>query len=380
MSDKGVIEKAQLVVDHANAVAILSLSGEWTVHHLPEEERVSFQKIPANVQKLIINGSNLEEVDTSGAWLLVKAIRTCGFALDQIEWMGFSTSHLKLITMINNVKHDIPKTNHSSEIYNSLVKLGRITEYFRHEMYMLVSFFGQLCLAFAKTVRHPSRLRFKSVIYHANEVGINAMPIVILLSFCISLVLGYQGANQLKPYGAMTFTVNLVAISMLREMGVLITAIMASGRSCSAFAAQIGVMQMNDEVAAMRTLGLDPFELLVLPRVLGMLIALPALTFVADLAGMLGTYFVASVYLGLSYKQFMSRLQPSITEMTFFIGLIKAPVFAVIVSIIGCFQGLQVRSSATELGARTTMAVVQSIFLVVIADALFSVVFTLMNI
>jgi phospholipid/cholesterol/gamma-HCH transport system permease protein len=177
----------------------------------------------------------------------------------------------------------------------------------------------------------------------------------------------------------MPFTVNLVAISMLREMGVLITAVMASGRSCSAFAAQIGVMQMNDEVAALRTLGLDPFELLVLPRVLGILIALPALTVVSDIAGLFGTYFVATAYLHMSYEQFMSRLQPAISDMTIYIGLIKAPVFAIVISVIGCFHGMQVRSSATELGQRTTTAVVQSIFLVVVIDALFSVIFTLMG-
>jgi phospholipid/cholesterol/gamma-HCH transport system permease protein len=375
-----VAEKAQLAVDKANHVAILTLSGEWTVRHLPEEERVAFEKIPANISKLIINGTNLDEVDTSGAWMMIRFIRSLNFNPLQMEWMGFSPSHLKLINMVSHVKHDVLLAERAGTPYHSLVSLGKYSVGSLREWSLLLSFFGQLCVVIVKTIAQPKRLRLKSVIYHANEVGIKAMPIIILLAFCISLVLGYQGANQLKQFGAMPFTVNLVAISLLREMGVLITAIMASGRSCSAFAAQIGVMQMNDEVAAMRTLGLDPFELLVLPRVLGIIIALPALTFVADMAGLLGTYFVAAVYLDMSYQQFMARLQPAITEMTFYIGLMKAPVFALIIGVIGCFHGLQVRSSATELGLRTTTAVVQSIFLVVLMDALFSVIFTMMNI
>lgn len=373
-------DKAQLVVDTANAVAILTLNGEWTVRNLPESERVAFSKPPSNTKKLIINGTNLDEVDTSGAWLIIQSIRALGFDPTQMEWMGFSPSHLKLISMVRHVKHDAQYTAHASYPYTSFLQLGKYSIGSLKEWALLASFFGQLCVTFAKTLLNPRRLRLKSVIYHANEVGINAMPIVILLAFCISLVLGYQGANQLRQFGAMPFTVNLVAISLLREMGVLITAIMASGRTCSAFAAQIGVMQMNDEVPAMRTLGLDPFELLVLPRVLGIIIALPALTVVADIAGLLGTYFVAYAYLDMSYMQFMARLQPAITEMTFYIGLMKAPVFALIIGVIGCFHGLQVRSSATELGQRTTNAVVQSIFLVVLIDALFSIIFTMMSI
>jgi len=192
-------------------------------------------------------------------------------------------------------------------------------------------------------------------------------------------VTGYQGATQLQKFGADIFTVDLVAISVLREMGVLITAIMVAGRSGSAFAAQIGVMQVNEEVDAMRSLGLDPYELLVLPRVLGLLIALPLLTFLADIVGLVGAWFVSAALLDISWAQFLSRLEAVVTPHTFFIGLSKAPVFGLLIALVGCQRGMMVRASADEVGRQTTLAVVQSIFVVLVFDALFSVFFTTMG-
>lgn len=380
MAEQNANKRAQLALDSANAVAVLTLSGEWTVHHLPEEERVVFSSLAGRYSSLIVNGATLGEVDTSGAWLIVKAVRTLGVDVAAIEWAGFSDSHIKLLSLVMGMSYEPGNVRTGSFVYRSVVGLGQYCVETAGGSMKLTSFFGQLCGTVVRTFLHPRRLRFKSVIHHANEVGIKAMPIVIMMAFFISLVLGYQGANQLRQFGAKEYTVNLVGISMLREMGVLITAILAAGRTCSAFAAQLGVMRMNEEVAAMRTLGLDPFELLVLPRILGTIIALPVLTFVADLSGLLGTYFVASAYLGLSYMQFVQRLMQAVTEMTFYIGLMKAPVFAFFVGMIGCYQGLQVRTSATELGLRTTTAVVQAIFWIVLMDAVFSVIFTMLNI
>lgn len=373
-------DKARLVLDHANAVAILTLSGEWTVQHLSQKDPLSFGTIPKAFTHLIINGSNLEAIDTSGAWLILQGIRSYHFTPDSIEWIGFSDSQVKILKMIAAVKHEKLRSRSHGPLFHFIRDMGGFCVGTVQGGITLTSFFGQLCLTVKRVLRHPGRLRFKSVVYHINDIGIKAMPIVIMMAFFISLVLGYQGANQLKLFGAKEYTVNLVAISLLREMGVLITAIMLSGRSCSAFAAQIGVMQMNDEVAALRTLGLDPFELLVLPRVIAVVIALPILTFVADIAGLAGTYFIASSYLGLSYPQFADHVLHAANEMTFYIGLMKAPVFGFFIGLIGCYQGLQVRTSATELGFRTTAAVVQSIFWIVLMDAFFSVIFTWMNI
>lgn len=372
-------DKAKLVLDHPNAVAVVTLNGEWTVHHLPKGARVVLGGIPKTFQRLVVNGTGLEEVDTSGAWLILQTISQFSFSPQHIEWIGFSDSHLKIIRMIAKMKHESVPRPVRGAAATSLIELGKYCVGSVAGAMTLTSFFGQLCISAKRVILHPSRIRFKSIIYHVNEIGIQAIPIVVLMAFFISLVLGYQGANQLKLFGAKEYTVNLVAISLLREMGVLITAIMLAGRSCSAFAAQIGVMQMNDEVAAMRTLGLDPFELLVLPRIIAVIIALPVLTFIADMAGLLGTYFVASAYLGISYAQFSDRVLHAATDMTFYIGLMKAPVFAFYIGLIGCYQGLQVRTSATELGLRTTAAVVQSIFWIVLMDAVFSVIFTSMN-
>lgn len=370
--------KLNLVVDHANATAVLTLLGDWTVRHLPTERELDAGGVGSSINKLIVNGSQLGEVDASGAWLLLRAVRKLPFKQEQIEWIGFTESQQKILHLILEMKHE-PLQVPGNFLYRAMVNLGRYTLDMKAGTGKLVGFYGQWWLSFLRTLRQPSRLRVKSVFYHVHEIGIQAIPIVVLMAFFISLVLGYQGANQLRQFGAKEYTINLVAISHLREMGVLISAIMLAGRSCSAFAAQIGVMRMNEEVAALRTLGLDPFELLVLPRVIAIMIALPVLTFIADIAGLVGTYFVAWVYLDLSYAQFYDRVHHAVTDMTFYVGLMKAPVFAFCIGMIGCYQGLQVRTSATELGLRTTAAVVQSIFWIVLMDAIFSVIFTSLN-
>lgn len=376
---KAVTDKASLVLDHPNRVAVVTLSGAWTVTHLPKDGRITLEGIPAGFQRLIVHGGALGEVDTSGAWLMLSTIRQLPFTPEQVEWVGFSTSHEKLLGVIARMQHESFPEQKNSAVYKAFMELGKYCVGSVEGTITLTSFFGQLFLSLWRIVLHPSRLRFKSVVYHVNEVGIQAIPIVILMAFFISLVLGYQGANQLRLFGAKEYTINLVAISHLREMGVIITAIMLAGRSCSAFAAQLGVMQMNEEIAAMRTLGLDPFELLVIPRLLGVIIALPVLAFIADITGLFGTYFMASFYLGMSFPQFADRVLHAANDMTFYVGLMKAPVFAFYIGIIGCYQGLQVRTSATELGLRTTAAVVQSIFWIVLMDAVFSVIFTMLN-
>lgn len=371
---------ADLVIDAAQKLATLCLSGAWTVAHLPEEERAQQVKVPAGTEKLVIDGSALKEVDTSGAWLIVQYVRNTRLDKGHVEWRGFRDSHAKIIALVEQIKHmPTPGAKHGV-FYNTLMELGKSTLTIRQEAAALLSFYGQLCATFAATVLHPEKLRTKSIFFHMNEICIRATPIITLMSFLISIVMGYQGATQLKTFGATIFTVDLVSVSMLREMGVLITAIMVAGRSSSAFAAQIGVMKMNDEVAALRTIGLDPFELLILPRIIAIMIALPILTFIADLSGLVGAFLVSSSLLDISPLQFMERLHGAVNSHTFYIGLVKAPFFAMLIGLVGCEQGMQVKNSATELGVRTTRAVVQSIFLVILADALFSVLFTLVDI
>ena len=212
------------------------------------------------------------------------------------------------------------------------------------------------------------------------EAGLNAIPIVGLMSFLIGIVLAFQGASQLQRFGAEVFVVNLVAISVLREIGVLMTAIIVAGRSGSAFTAQIGSMKVNEEVDAMRALGLDPIEVLILPRLLALMITLPLLTFIADLLGLLGGGLMAWIVLGISPGTFIERLNDAIGMWTFWVGMIKAPVFAATIALIGCYEGLQVGGSAESVGQRTTRAVVEAIFLVIVIDAVFSIFYQIVGI
>jgi phospholipid/cholesterol/gamma-HCH transport system permease protein len=210
---------------------------------------------------------------------------------------------------------------------------------------------------------------------HVHETGVQAIPIVAVIAFLISVISAYIGAQQLRPFGADIFTVDLVAIGVLRELGVLLTAIMVAGRTGSAYAAELGVMKLNDEVDALESMGLNPLELLVLPRVLGLVIAMPLLTIVADAMGLAGGAVLTRYLFDLSWPQFVARLDEAIADTTFWAGLVKAPAFGLVIGLTGTLRGLQVRESSRELGRLTTVAVVQSIFLVILVDALFAILF-----
>ena len=359
----------------------LYLLGKWLLEDVAEIERtLKNLDILANT-KIIIDGKNLEEIDTSGAWLLIKFFRALLQQKINLKRTDFQAPHAKILEIIEHIEHpDSIQIKGFGAIGNYFRNVGAATSSFIKEFYILVAFFGQICTTFATSVIHPSRFRLRSIVYHVNEIGIKAVPIVSLMAFLISIVTGYQGAHQLQKFNANIFTIDLIAISVLREMGILITAIIVVGRSGSAFAAQIGVMKVNEEVDAMRTIGLDPFEMLVLPRLLAILIALPALALIADIVGLLGGLFVSSNMLDLSPLQYIERLKEAVTVTTLWVGLVKAPVFAVLIGMVGCSHGLQVRGSAEQVGEHTTASVVQSIFLVLMADAIFSVIFTIMGI
>jgi phospholipid/cholesterol/gamma-HCH transport system permease protein len=214
---------------------------------------------------------------------------------------------------------------------------------------------------------------------HIQETGIDAIPIVALVAFLISIVLAYQGTFQLRPLGAESFTVNLVAISVLREMGVLLTAIMVAGRSGSAFTAEIGVMKVDEEVDALSMIGIEPFDILVLPRLFALFLTLPMLTFMADLVGLFGGYVTCATILDISWQQYWEQIRHTVHIADFMVGLFKAPLFAVIIATVGCRLGMQVSGSAESVGVFTTRSVVESIFIVLVADAGFSVLFNLMG-
>ena len=258
---------------------------------------------------------------------------------------------------------------------STLGGLGRWTLLQGAEVQGVVGFFGRIVVVLGEAFRRPRALRPSSLVRHVYETGITAIPIVALIAFLISVIVAYLGAQQLARFGADIFVVDLVTISVLREMGVLLTAIIVAGRSGSAFAAEIGVMQLNEETDALRAMGINPIEILVLPRILALVIALPLLTVIADAMGLAGCGLLSLLNLHISLPQFTSRMREALAPTTFWAGLIKAPVFAILIGMVGTYRGMQVRESARELGRLTTVAVVQSIFMVILADALFAVLF-----
>jgi len=260
-----------------------------------------------------------------------------------------------------------------------LDRVGRAMLHLKEGARDAVGFMGLVIYTFARTALKPVRLRFTSLVHHMEETGLNAVPIVMLMSFLIGAVLAYQGSEQLQRFGAQIFTVDLIGISFLREIGILLTAILVAGRSGSAFTAQIGSMKIREEIDAMRTLGLDPVEMLIVPRILALVITLPLLGFLSGLAGLIGGGVVAVTALDISPVMYVERLQQVVEPRHFWVGIVKAPVFAFLIGAIGCFEGLRVSGSAESVGQRTTQSVVEGIFVVIIADAFFSILFVNMG-
>lgn len=242
-----------------------------------------------------------------------------------------------------------------------------------------LAFIGETAIMLGRWIRKPSLIRWRPIFFNVRSSGFNALPIISLLSMLVGVVVGYQGADQLIRYGASIFIADVIGLSMLREFGPLMTAIIIAGRSGSAYAAQIGTMAVTEEVDAMITLGIEPMEVLVLPKVIGLLIALPLLTVFADILGVVGGMLMAQQKLGISFSEFLDRFVKAVSVTTLMIGIAKAPVFAAIIAIVGCYQGFRTRGGADNVGKQTTRSVVQAVFLVIVADALFSVVFSALD-
>jgi phospholipid/cholesterol/gamma-HCH transport system permease protein len=271
------------------------------------------------------------------------------------------------------IRSEVPATRTALAV--ALENVGLATVKARENALDLLGFVGAVTAGAGRIFGSLKRLRLPSVVRHVYETGFTAVPIVSLIAFLIAVIVAYIGAQQLRKFGGEIFVVDLVTVSVLRELGVLLTAIIVAGRSGSAFAAEIGAMKLNDEVDALRSMGMDPVEVLVLPRILGLVIALPALAVVADAMGLAGGALLSWYLVDIPFGQYLERVQGSISDYTFWVGIIKAPVFAVLIAVVGTMRGMQVHTSSRELGRLTTAAVVQSIFLVILADAVFAVIF-----
>ena len=318
----------------------------------------------------VLDVSHLSGLDTPGALFL------CELRDQHVELAGVQPGHEALLELIGGLQRKpLIKPPAVPRWRQLVIQLGKGVDDFWRDSIDIITFVGHTASAFGHALLHPSSLRPASISRQIAETGINALPIVGVMAVMISIVIGYQGLAQLRQLGGEDFTINLVAISVVREMGVLITAIMVAGRSGSAFTAEIGVMKAREEIDALHALGLQPFDLLVLPRIIGLIIALPLLTFFADVMGLVGGGIMAQSLLHVAPQQYLDRVRMSVEMHDVFVGLVKAPVFAFFIATVGCMHGLRVRGSATSVGRETTRAVVKAIFLVIVFDALFSVLF-----
>ncbi len=329
----------------------------------------------------VIDVEGLSALDTAGAWLLIDLQSRLKADGTELTVEGATEAQAQLIeTVRGSMPPEDAGPPEDKALTDHLEDFGRAVAGGARETVALVSFLGQVVSTLAGIVVHPRRLRLTSVVHHCQQVGLNAVPIVALMAFLIGVVLAFQGATQLRQFGAEVFVVDLIAISVLRELGILLTAIIVAGRSGSAFTAAIGSMKMREEIDAMRTIGLDPVTILVVPRVLALILMLPALGFIADIAGLLGGAVMSWIDLGVSPAVFQSRLVSNTDVWHFGVGMIKAPFFALIIGIIGCFKGMRVGGDAESLGRLTSASVVLSIFMVIVADAMFSIFFAIVGV
>jgi phospholipid/cholesterol/gamma-HCH transport system permease protein len=365
------------------AETVWSLQGEWTVHHAEQISRAISAQVAAGTQggDVVFNLAGITSLDSAGAWLVIRSASTLRAAGAEVSLRGLDPKMHDLMQRVTEAApSDKPPVPPARTLLDWIAQIGEAVYEIWDQSLDLLAFFGEFCQVFLRTMVNPRRLRINSIVSHIEQTGLNAMPIVGLISFLVGVVLAYQGADQLARFGAQVFTVNMVGISVLREMGILLTSIVVAGRSGSAFTAQIGTMKVNEEVDAMETMGLTPMEVLVLPRVIALVISLPLLTFFADILGLLGGGLMCVLLVDMSFKQYLTLLNQAITLSQFWVGMIKAPVFALLIALIGCFEGMRVSGSAESVGKLTTRSVVEGIFLVIVFDAFFSILFSLLGV
>ena len=369
---------APLALSRSGDGWLLKLSGDWSLKAMPGIE-TQLNSLPAELQgALTCDWTEALAPGISPAWALLRRLADADGGSQQlnIHHIGNPPHFLELLQKLHVDRHAAYATRAPSATLERLVgKLGRWSVLQGTHARGVIVFIGRIATVIGEAFSRPRALRISSLTRHIYETGITAIPIVSLIAFLISVIVAYLGAQQLSRFGADIFVVDLVTIATLREMGVLLTSIIVAGRSGSAFAAEIGVMQLNEETDALRAMGMNPIELLVVPRVLALIIVLPALTVIADAMGLAGGGLLSLIHLHIPLPQFTARMRESMSPTTFWSGLVKAPVFAILIAMVGTYRGMQVRDSARELGRLTTVAVVQSIFMVIMADALFAVLF-----
>ncbi|WP_300216580.1 ABC transporter permease [Bradyrhizobium sp.] len=346
-------------------------SGAWTLDNVETLEKLCARSLPAEVAKLDV--SQVTALDTVGAWLIEKLSRRFSTSPAKVALAGVSASQAGLMQEMQDLNRRQPAARRRNSA--ALELLERVGRGVLAESASFLQMLGAVGIALLGVLRHPRSLRLTSTIYQLYKVGWLAIPIMALITFLIGAIIAQQGFFHFRKFGAESYTVDMVGILVLREIGVLIVAIMVAGRSGSAYTAELGSMKMREEIDALSTMGLDPVAVLILPRVAALVIALPILTFIGSMAGLYGGGLVAQFYGDMAPAIYIERLHEAVSVTSFKVGMLKAPFMALVIGIVACSEGLRVQGSAESLGKQTTTSVVKSIFLVIVLDGLFAIFF-----
>ncbi|MBR0826234.1 ABC transporter permease [Bradyrhizobium manausense] len=353
-------------------------AGSWIASNVAKLEALS-QSVKSEIdgsKAVKLNMAGVSELDTLGAWLLEKLSRRVSAAGAQGDIVGIADNYSGLMEEVRQVNRHNPQAAPApNPLLLRLSELGKATVGAREDVAVFLQMLGALFAAVVRVVSHPRSLRLTSLVYQLYRIGWQAIPIIVLITFLIGAIIAQQGFFHFRRFGAESYTVDMVGILVLRELGVLIVAIMVAGRSGSAYTAELGSMKMREEIDALSTMGLNPVDVLILPRVAALVIALPILTFIGSIAALYGGGLVAQFYGDMGPAIYMARLHEAISVTHFQVGILKAPFMALVIGIVACSEGLRVKGSAESLGKQTTTSVVKSIFLVIVLDGLFAIFF-----
>jgi phospholipid/cholesterol/gamma-HCH transport system permease protein len=355
----------------------LHLSGDWTIEasRAIESSAEALVSAGAEAKRAILDFAQIGRMDTAGAWLLDRARQSLAARGIATEVERVGPEYAILLREARFHEFATPARPRTNPLVDVLAAIGAAIDGIGRDIYNAAAFLGDVVTAFGNVLIRPRGLRITSLVFHIEQFALRSVPIIVLINFLVGAIVAQQGLFQLRQFGAQTYTVNLIGILVLREMAVLLTSIMIAGRSGSAITAELGSMKMREEIDALKVMGLSPIEVLILPRLSALVISLPLLTFLADIAALFGGMCVAWGYGGISPEAFLARLQTSISLSTFFIGIIKAPFMALIIGLIASVEGFAVQGSAESLGRQVTSSVVKSIFMVIVADGLFAMFF-----
>ncbi|MCB1501836.1 MAG: MlaE family lipid ABC transporter permease subunit [Bauldia sp.] len=376
MSDADAVLSGTLDRTVADGGTRLAARGAWVIDTAEALDEVAEQATRNASGPVVVDLSGVTHIDTAGAWLITRIAGALTASGIPVEMVGMSDNARRLIAAVESVRHPpLVQPRQRFILVQLLEALGRSTINARNDIVQALSILGGVVKGILRSIARPSRFRFTSIVFHLDRSGLQAVPIIALISLLIGGIVAQQGVFQLSFFGAEDFVVDLVGILVLRELGVLLTAIMLAGRSGSAYTAEIGSMKMREELDALQVIGLDPLETLIMPRILALVIALPLLTFISDIFGLVGGALVSFIYGDMTFQRFILLLRDAVDMSTLMVGLIKAPFMGLIVGLIAANEGLNVEGSSESLGRRTTSSVVKAIFMVIVADGLFAIFF-----